>query len=117
MILGLLALSACKYENHQNDGGRPIKLISLPECHNAILIKLYENNQYEATVSSDITIYSNIKFSGYYLRGKKFILLLDIVGNEIKLNMVEDNENKQTWIRSDLSKEEATNSGWILSFQ
>lgn len=89
-------------------------LQSTPECQNVIIIELHEGNQYFATVSSDIPVYNDIRFSGIYQQGKTFIILGDIAGNHIKLNLHQTESGKEMWILDGMSEEESLNSGWLL---
>ena len=58
---------------------------STNDCQNTISLWLDGKKQFRAKIVSDILIYQDIEFAGYYQDEESFILLADIFGNELIL--------------------------------
>jgi len=87
----------------------PATLVSTDDCQNTISLWLDGKKQFRAKIVSDILIYQDIEFAGYYQDEESFILLADIFGNELILEKKSD-----VYLQKDVPEEEAKGMGWKL---
>lgn len=85
-------------------------LVSTGDCQNVISIWLEGRKQFHATIESDIPIYSDVRFSGYYEKGTSFLRLVGLSGDQIILH-----KDGHTYTRMDLPLSETETQGWKLT--
>lgn len=86
------------------------KLISTQECQNIIFIELKDNDQFHASISSDVYVFNPIQFSGYYTMSNNYLSLQELSGNGITL----EKSDLGLFVPTHLTLEEALGAGWVL---
>lgn len=115
MITSLGTCFVCCKSESSNDYqiSKPKRLPDLSssaECPTRISIWFEKRDQFVAKIDSDIPIYDNVIFSGYYIKGKTFYSLHGLSDSVISLNLI----GNGVFMRENLSKEDAVNQGWLM---